>query len=67
MQGTNRSGEGREEPATCICDPESELRLGRRENRRGEKKNGTEKKKEKKKKKPTWPPNLSALLLLSTE
>ena len=36
MQGTNRSGEGGEEPA--MCDPGSELRLliGGRENRRAE-------------------------------
>ena len=34
MQGTSRSGVGGEK--SLLCDPGSELRLGGRENRRGE-------------------------------
>ena len=47
MQFTNRSGEEGEEPATYVCDPGSELRLGGGENRSAKIINGMKEKEEK--------------------
>ena len=47
MQGTHRSGDG---GTSLLCDPGSELRLGRRAKKREKKINGMEKKEKEKKK-----------------